>query len=218
VSLSLQGTTFRLHTPAGEVPVRIRLVGRHNLRNALAAAAATIALDWPFEAMVRGLEAAEPLAGRLELVAAGTNFPVFVDYAHTPDALQQVLRALTEVEQRRLVVVFGCGGDRDPGKRAPMGEVVGRLADIPIVTSDNPRSEDPQAIIAAVMEGVRASGNPHALAIPDRREAISAALANERSMVLVAGKGHETEQEFADHKVPFDDRAVVRELARRRSA
>jgi UDP-N-acetylmuramoyl-L-alanyl-D-glutamate--2,6-diaminopimelate ligase len=219
VSLNLQGTAFRLHTPAGEVPVRTRLVGRHNLRNALAAAAATIALDWPFEAMVRGLEAAEPLPGRLEPVVTGTNFPVFVDYAHTPDALEQVLRALAEVEERRLVVVFGCGGDRDPGKRAPMGEVVGRLADIPIVTSDNPRSEDPQAIIAAVMEGVRASGNPHALAIPDRREAISAALslANERSMVLVAGKGHEADQEFADHKVPFDDRAVVRELARRRS-
>jgi UDP-N-acetylmuramoyl-L-alanyl-D-glutamate--2,6-diaminopimelate ligase len=218
VSLSLQGTTFGLRSPAGEVSVRLHLVGRHNLRNALAAAATAIALNWPFDAMVRGLEAAEPLPGRLEPVAAGTNFPVFVDYAHTPDALEQVLRALAEMEERRLVVVFGCGGDRDPGKRAAMGEVVGRLADIPIVTSDNPRSEDPQAIIAAVMQGVRASGNPHALAIPDRREAISAALslANERSMVLVAGKGHETEQEFADHKVPFDDRAVVRELARRR--
>ena len=129
------------------------------------------------EAIVRGLEAAEPLPGRLEPVAAGTHFPVFVDYAHTPDALEQVLLALREVgEQRRLVVVFGCGGDRDPGKRAPMGEVVGRLADVPIVTSDNPRSEDPQAIIDAILDGVRASGNPRALAIADRREAIAAAL------------------------------------------
>jgi len=153
-------------------------------------------------------------------VAAGTHFPVFVDYAHTPDALEQVLRALREVEERRIVVVFGCGGDRDPGKRAPMGEVVGRLADVPIVTSDNPRSEDPRAIVDAVMDGVRASGNPRALAIPDRREAIAAALslADERCLVLVAGKGHETEQIFADRTVPFDDRNVIRELARRRGA
>ncbi len=215
-----QGTSFTLRTPAGDAALRLPLVGRHNLRNALAAAAAALALEWPLEAIVRGLAGAEPLPGRLEPVSAPTHFPVFVDYAHTPDALEQVLRALREVGDHRLVVVFGCGGDRDPGKRAPMGEVVGRLADVPIVTSDNPRSEDPQAIIAAVMEGVRASGNPRALAIPDRREAIAAALslADERCLVLVAGKGHETEQIFADRTIPFDDRAVIRELAQRRRA
>jgi UDP-N-acetylmuramoyl-L-alanyl-D-glutamate--2,6-diaminopimelate ligase len=220
ISPSLEGTSFRLGTPAGEVPVRLPLVGRHNLRNALAAAATAVALGWPVEAIARGLESAEPLSGRLEPVTAGTHFPVFVDYAHTPDALEQVLRALREVEERRLVVVFGCGGDRDPGKRAPMGEVVGRLADVPIVTSDNPRSENPQRIIDAVMDGVRASGNTRALAIPDRREAIAAALAlaDERCLVLVAGKGHETEQIFADRTVSFDDRVVIRELARRRGA
>jgi UDP-N-acetylmuramoyl-L-alanyl-D-glutamate--2,6-diaminopimelate ligase len=218
VALDLGGTTCRLRTPAGEAPLRLPLVGRHNLRNALAAAATGVALGWPMDAIVRGLDGAEPLPGRLEPVVAGTHFPVFVDYAHTPDALEQVLTALREVETRRIVVVFGCGGDRDPGKRVPMGEVVGRLADVPVVTSDNPRSEDPQAIIAAVMEGIRASGNPRALAIPDRREAIAAALslADERCLVLVAGKGHETEQIFADRTVPFDDRAVIRELARRR--
>lgn len=220
ISPSLEGTSFRLGTPAGEVPVRLPLVGAHNLRNALAAAATAVALGWPVEAIARGLENAEPLPGRLEPVTAGTHFPVFVDYAHTPDALEQVLRALREVEERRLVVVFGCGGDRDPGKRAPMGEVVGRLADVPIVTSDNPRSENPQGIIDAVMDGVRASGNTRALAIPDRREAIAAALAlaDERCLVLVAGKGHETEQIFADRTVPFEDRVVIRELARRRGA
>jgi UDP-N-acetylmuramoyl-L-alanyl-D-glutamate--2,6-diaminopimelate ligase len=188
----LAGTSFRLRTPFAEAAVRLPLVGRHNLRNALAAAATAVALDWRTEAIVGGLQGAEPLPGRLEPVAAGTHFPVFVDYAHTPDALEQVITALREVETRRIVVVFGCGGDRDAGKRAPMGEVVGRLADVPVVTSDNPRSEDPQAIIAAVMEGVRASGNPRALAIPDRREAIAAALslADERCLVLVAGKGH----------------------------
>jgi len=220
VQLRESGTAFRLRAPAGTVSVQLRLVGRHNLRNALAAAAAALALDWSLEAIAAGLAAAGPLPGRLEPVATGTPFPVFVDYAHTPDALEQVLLALREVSGKRLVVVFGCGGDKDRGKRAPMGEVVGRLADVPIVTSDNPRSEDPQAIIDAVMEGVKASGNPRVLAIADRREAIAAALAvaNPDSLVVVAGKGHETDQVFADHAQPFDDREVVRELARRRTA
>ena len=220
VAPDFEGSSFLLRTPSWQRGVRLPLVGRHNVRNALAAAAAAVALSWPEEAVVRGLAAARPLPGRLEPVAAGTAYPVFVDYAHTPDGLEQVLRALREVGDRRLVVVFGCGGDRDPGKRAPMGETVGRLADVPIVTTDNPRSEDPQAIIAQVLEGVRASGNTRALAIPDRREAIAAALslADERCLVLIAGKGHETEQIFADRTVPFDDRAVARELAQRRRA
>ena len=129
-----------------------------------------------------------------------------------------MLTALGELPHNRLIAVFGCGGDKDMGKRAPMGEVVGRLADIPIVTSDNPRSEDPGAIIATVMEGIQAAGNPHVLAIPDRREAISAALAmaGEGDIVVVAGKGHETEQILKDRRIPFDDRMVIRELARRR--
>ena len=218
VAADFQGTSFVLRLPTGERALRLPLVGQHNLRNALAAAAAACALGWPEDAIAGGLEGAAPLPGRLEPVDAGAAFPVFVDYAHTPDALEQVLRALRQVEDRRIVVVFGCGGDRDHGKRAPMGEIVGRLADVPIVTSDNPRSEDPLAIVAAVLEGVRASGNTRALAIPDRREAIAAALslADERCLLLIAGKGHETEQLFADHAVPFDDRQVVRELARRR--
>jgi len=218
VRLSIEGAAFTLVTPAGEAAVSLPLVGAHNLRNALAAAGAATALGLPIAAIVAGLAAARPVPGRLEPVAAGPNLAVFVDYAHTPDALEQVLTALRGVSLRRLICVFGCGGDRDPGKRAPMGEVVGRLADVPIVTSDNPRSEDPLAIIAAVMEGVRASGNPRALSIPDRREAIAAALAvaDERSVVVIAGKGHESEQIFADRTVPFDDREMVRELARRR--
>ena len=215
---TVAGTSFVLVTPAGEVPVELPLVGRHNLRNALAAAAAATALSLPLPAVAAALAAAAPVPGRLEPVPVGGDLAVFVDFAHTPDALEQVLTALREVSDRRLVVVFGCGGDRDPGKRAPMGEVVGRLADVPIVTSDNPRSENPAAIIAAVMAGVRASGNPRALTIPDRREAIAAALAvaDERSVLVIAGKGHETEQVLADRRVPFDDREVVRELARRR--
>jgi UDP-N-acetylmuramoyl-L-alanyl-D-glutamate--2,6-diaminopimelate ligase len=216
--LSLEGTSFVLATPAGEVRVDLPLVGHHNLRNALAAAGATIALSLPLAAIAEGLNNARPVPGRLEPVPIAGGPAVFVDFAHTPDALEQVLGALRAVSDRRLIVVFGCGGEKDPGKRAPMGEVVGRLADVPIVSTDNPRSEDPLSIIDAVMVGVRASGNPRALAIPDRREAIAAALAvaDERAIVVLAGKGHETEQIFADRTVPFEDREVVRDLARRR--
>ena len=219
LTLTPDSSRFRLRTPAGAIDVSSPLIGRHNVRNALAAAGAALGLGVPLDAVAAGLAAAQPLPGRLEPVKAGTAFPILVDFAHTPDALEQVITALREVAHRRLIVVFGCGGDKDRGKRAPMGEIVGRLADVPIVTSDNPRSEDPDAIIGQIMEGVRASGNPRALAIADRREAIGAALsvANEDSIVLIAGKGHETEQIFADRRVPFDDREVARELARRRA-
>jgi UDP-N-acetylmuramoyl-L-alanyl-D-glutamate--2,6-diaminopimelate ligase len=218
IRADIRGISFTLHAPPGAVPVQLPLIGRHNLANALAAAAVGVALGYPLEAIAAGLGTAKPLPGRLEPVDIGGGHVVFVDYAHTPDALEKVLAALKELTAGRLVAVFGCGGDKDPGKRAPMGEIAGRGADIPIVTSDNPRSEDPVAIVAAVMEGVRASGNPHVLAIPDRREAISAALslATEGDVIVVAGKGHENEQIFADHRIPFDDRQVIRELARRR--
>lgn len=218
LQLSLRGTSMVLQTPMGESPLQLALIGAHNVRNALAAAAIATAAGWPLAAIVTGLETSRPLAGRLEPVDAGQLFAAFVDYAHTPDGLEKVVGALRELSSGKLIVVFGCGGDRDPGKRAPMGEIVGRLADVPIVTSDNPRTEDPQAIIAAVLEGVRASGNTRVLAIADRREAISAALAiaDDTAVVLVAGKGHETEQIFADRTIPFDDRQMMRELIRRR--
>jgi UDP-N-acetylmuramyl-tripeptide synthetase len=215
---SLAGSRILLHTPAGQIEVTLPLVGSHNVVNALAAAAAGLALGFPLDAIAAGLSTASPLPGRLEPVASAGPCPIFVDYAHTPDALAKVLGALRQVTDRRLIVVFGAGGDKDRGKRAPMGEVVGQLADVPIVTSDNPRSEDPQAIIDQIMAGVRRSGNPRALPIPDRREAIAAALAmaDARCLVLIAGKGHETTQVFADREIPFDDRQVARELAHRR--
>lgn len=216
-SQSLQGSQFTLVTPVGDAEIIFPLIGLHNVLNALAAAAAALALGLSLPAIQAGLCAARPLPGRLELVST-TPCPILVDYAHTPDALAKVLGALREITDRRMIVVFGAGGDKDQGKRGPMGETVGRLADVPIVTSDNPRSEDPQAIIAAIMEGVRRSGNPRALPVPDRREAIAAALAmaDARCLVLIAGKGHETTQIFANQSIPFDDRQVARELARRR--
>ncbi len=215
---SLTGSVIVLSTPAGQIDVTLKLVGSHNILNALAAAAAGLTLGFPLDAIATGLSTASPLPGRLEPVATAAPCPVFVDFAHTPDALAKVLGALRALTDRRLIVVFGAGGDKDRGKRAPMGEVVGQLADVPIVTSDNPRSEDPLAIIEEIMAGVRRSGNPRALPISDRREAIAAALAmaDARCLVLIAGKGHETTQVFADREIPFDDRQVARELAHRR--
>ncbi len=212
--LTLDGTSFELVTPAESRPVTLPLIGEHNLKNALAAAAAGLALELPLDAICHALEAASPLPGRLEPINAGTPFPVYVDFAHTPDGLRAVLTALRSVTDRRLIVVFGAGGDRDRGKRWPMGEAVGRLADGVIVTSDNPRSEDPAAIAADVAAGVRAAGGDPVIVL-DRREAIARALraADERSLVLVAGKGHETEQEIAGRRVPFSDAGVIRELA-----
>lgn len=212
--MSLEGTAFELRTPQGQAPVRLPLIGEHNLLNALAAAAAASAAGLPFNVVCRALESASPLPGRLEPASAGLDFPVYVDYAHTPDGLRAVLTALRRVTKRRLIVVFGAGGDRDTGKRSEMGSAVGELADTAIVTSDNPRSEDPAAIAAAVAEGVRAAG-ARPRVILDRREAISTALelADSHALVLVAGKGHETEQIIGKRRLPFSDIEVVRELA-----
>lgn len=216
VDSSLDGNRFVLRLGDREVDVELPLVGVHNLRNALAAAAAAHAAGLDPRAIQRGLGRARPLCGRMERIAVDVPFPVFVDYAHTPDGLRSVLQALRRVTDRRLIVVFGAGGDRDQGKRGPMGFAVGELADLPIVTSDNPRSEDPARIAEAVAEGVRAAG-AEPMVVLDRREAIATALgiADERALVLVAGKGHEAYQTIGDERIPFSDQEVVRNEARR---
>lgn len=210
----LDGTTFLLETSGKIVPAHLPLIGEHNLRNALTAAAAAHAAGIPAEAVRGSLAEARPLPGRLEPVPVELGFPVFVDYAHTPDGLRAVLGSLRAVTDRRLIVVFGAGGDRDPGKRGPMGEAVGELADLAIVTSDNPRSEPPEEIAAAVAEGVRTAGAEPRVEL-DRRAAIAHALAaaDGQSLVIIAGKGHEAEQIIGDRRVPFSDVAVVLELA-----
>jgi len=212
--LSLDGTTFTLRLPDAELGLKLPLVGRHNLRNALAATAAAWALDLPYAAVVSALRHARPLAGRLEPVPVQLRFPVYVDYAHTPDGLRATLDALREATDRELVLVFGAGGDRDPDKRTPMGRIAGELADVTIVTSDNPRSEDPAAITDAVADGVREAG-AEPIVVLDRRDAIARALrcADRSSLVLIAGKGHEEEQVIGDRRLPFSDRRVVLELA-----
>jgi UDP-N-acetylmuramoyl-L-alanyl-D-glutamate--2,6-diaminopimelate ligase len=216
VSSDLDGSGFVLRLGDEEIPVKLPLVGVHNLRNALAAAAAAYAAGLGARDIQRGLERARPLTGRMERIPVDAGFPVFVDYAHTPDGLRSVLQALRKVTDRRLIVVFGAGGDRDQGKRGPMGFAVGELADVAVVTSDNPRSEDPAKIAEAVADGVRASG-AEPLVVLDRREAIATALdsADERALVLVAGKGHEAYQTIGEKRIPFSDQDVVRAEARR---
>ncbi len=214
VDASLEGSTFRLDSPAGPRPVRLRLAGHFNVANALGALAAADAIGISLEDGVAGLAGLTGVPGRFERVDAGQPFTVLVDYAHTPDSLDNLLRAARAVTGERLIVVFGCGGDRDRAKRPLMGEIAGRLADLAIVTSDNPRSEPPEAIVGEVAEGVRRTAAPGAWTVEvDRRAAIRQALAaaGPGDAVVVAGKGHEQGQELAGGSVPFDDRVVAAE-------
>ena len=211
VRSSLAGTHGELRTSRGALPFECRLVGEYNLANIVAAVAAAEALDLPLAAIRHGLAACRPLAGRMELVSSRGGFPVLVDFAHTDAALRAALessRALAPAG--RLIVVFGCGGDRDPGKRAPMGRAAGELADLAIVTSDNPRGEAPEAIVADVREGLDAAGGAYVVEV-ERRQAVRRAieLADESSIVLVAGKGHERTQTLRDRVVPFSDQEEI---------
>ncbi len=212
VELTTAGIAATLVTPRGALAVRSPLLGSYNLENLLAVAAAAEALGLPHAAVAAAFAAQRPVAGRMEPVERGQPFPVFVDYAHTEAALASALRSTRDLSHRRVAVVFGCGGERDTGKRATMGRIAGDLADLAIVTSDNPRREDPLAIIRAVEEGLRASGRAYRVE-PDRRQAIRAAIAaaadEEGWAVLVAGKGHEAEQVVGERKIPFSDRAEI---------
>jgi UDP-N-acetylmuramoyl-L-alanyl-D-glutamate--2,6-diaminopimelate ligase len=210
LTLSPAGASFRWR---GE-SVELALAGRFNVTNAVAAGAAAEALGIEPGVVARGLSAAVPVPGRFEAIDGGQRFMVIVDYAHKPDALDQALRSARELvaEGRRLLVVFGCGGDRDVAKRPLMGEVATRLADDVILTSDNPRSEDPRAIIDDIRSGIPA-GVAAAVAVePNRRRAIESAVAEARpgDVVVIAGKGHETTQTIGDTVRPFDDRQVAR--------
>lgn len=212
VELTTSGIRAIFQTPRGDLAVRSPLLGRYNLENLLAAAASAEALGLPHAAVARAFAAQRPVAGRMEPVERGQPFPVFVDYAHTEAALEAALRSARDLSGGRVAVVFGCGGERDPGKRPGMGRIAGELADLAIATSDNPRREDPEAILRAVEEGLKAAGRPYR-AIPDRREAIRAAIetaaAEDGWAVLVAGKGHEEVQVIGERKIPFSDREEI---------
>jgi UDP-N-acetylmuramoyl-L-alanyl-D-glutamate--2,6-diaminopimelate ligase len=217
VRLGPSATELTIVTPAGSGSVRLALAGHFNVSNALAATATALQAGIELEVVLAGLQSLRAVPGRFESVDQGQPFSVLVDYAHTPDSLDNVLRAarpLARSGHGRLICLFGCGGDRDRGKRPLMGAVAARLADFVIVTSDNPRSEDPDAIISQILEGVLAERpNGPDLVTPDRAAAIRAGLEEARpgDVFVIAGKGHEQGQEFADRTIEFDDRVVARD-------
>ncbi len=215
VRVSAEGSYFVVHTPQGSIPMSLPLIGRYNVSNALAAISASLALDIDLETIEEALAKFRPVPGRVERISTKEEPAVFVDYAHTADALRNVLVTLSELTRGRLIVVFGCGGDRDKGKRKPMGQAAAELADFSILTSDNPRTEDPREILRQIEEGFWSSTVRRYQVIEDRREAIERALdiARPGDTVLIAGKGHEAYQEFADTVVPFNDRLVVEEYS-----
>jgi len=204
MKIDFHGTSYQLDVRGKSYLVRLPLIGRFNVYNSLAAIAAASALGVEIRAAVKALATAPHVPGRLEAVSVKRQFRVFVDYAHTDDALLNVINTVRELSPNRLIVVFGCGGNRDRAKRPLMGAVAERYADYSIITSDNPRKEDPQAIIDEIKTGF--SGKNFEVVI-DRRDAIfkAVSIAQPRDIILIAGKGHETYQEFSDHTVPFDD-------------
>ena len=212
----LEGTTLDVERAQARFRIVSTLRGRFNVENLLAAAATGLVLGMSPERIAASLASVRRVPGRLEPVEAGQPYTILVDYAHTEDALERLLSALRELTDKKIVLVFGCGGDRDKGKRFPMGMIAGKMADIAIATSDNPRSEDPETILAEVEKGLAASGATKYLKIADRREAIRAAigLANPGVVVVLAGKGHETTQSIGGREIPFDDRVVAAELVR----
>lgn len=209
-----RGSTFTARVRDRRVPVRTSLPGAFNVDNALCALAAATLVGVDLAVAADGIAALEGVPGRMERVDAGQEFTVLVDYAHTPDSVEHVLRTARELTRDRVLVVVGCGGDRDRQKRPVMGRTAAALADLAVLTSDNPRSEDPAAILAEMAEGARAVPGGRWLVESDRRAGISRALDEARpgDIVVIAGKGHESTQELASTTIAFDDRAVAREL------
>ena len=216
VQHGLDGIRFTLSTTKGQLEITSPLVGRHNVYNLLAGIAVAIALDIDAAAITQGIAQLQRVPGRLERVDGGQDFAVFVDYAHTPDALEQVLQLVRAETTGRLITVFGCGGDRDPGKRPLMGQVATRLSDYTIITSDNPRTEDPQYIIDEIITGVQNAADY--VALPERQEAIAHAIAMAQpwDTVVIAGKGHEDYQILGQTRRHFDDCEVALAALERR--
>ena len=213
VSVSLsRGTSFRLRTGGNEYQINSPLVGRPHVYNMLAAAGTALELDYDMPAIIAGLETCAGAPGRFERVVHDGDFAVVVDYAHTDDALLNTLNTAKPLTEGRIITIFGCGGDRDKTKRAPMGQIAGDLSDLVILTSDNPRTEDPLKIISEIETGVRETGTQY-LVVPDRRDAIFRAVESARAgdIVIIAGKGHENYQIIGNDKFDFDDREVAAE-------
>lgn len=213
IEVTDRSVSFGMTYQGVTIPIRLEIGGYFNVYNALASAASAIGLGLDVETIAKGLATAHRVPGRFESVGCGQDFGVIVDYAHTPDELENVLRTAKSLTENRLIVVFGCGGDRDRGKRPIMGRIGAELADVVVITSDNPRTEQPDAIIAEVLAGIAESDIPRVTVHPDRREGIIEAIkcAKSGDVVVIAGKGHEDYQIFADRTIHFDDREVARE-------
>ncbi len=225
--VSMKGTSFELQAGKDKVPVQLKLIGRHNIYNALAAAAVGLGLGVKLPAIKKGLESVTVIPGRMEPITTTQRFLVLVDYAHTPDALKQVLTTCRELTNKKLTVVFGCGGDRDASKRGPMGAIAAGLADRITITNDNPRQEDPEVIIKQILDGIPRDRVAELKAVqalvvePDRAKAIARAVKSAQSgdVVLIAGKGHESYQLLKDKVIEMDDRKLAKKAlgTRRRS-
>ena len=218
IDITTRGVTFDLHTPAGDCRMNLPIPGLFSVFNAMGAVGLAHAIGIRLDHIKAGLEAMTSVSGRLEPVTAGMNVPysVFIDYAHTPDALENVLKTVREFAKHRVICVFGCGGNRDRAKRPIMGEAAGRFSELAIVTSDNPRNENPMDIIDTIVEGVKRSGTNYVV-IENRKEAIDYALsiAEPDDVILIAGKGHENYQEINGTKYHFDDKEIVEELLKK---
>jgi UDP-N-acetylmuramoyl-L-alanyl-D-glutamate--2,6-diaminopimelate ligase len=221
VHLSMNGSTFNAATPAGTFAVESRLVGEHNVYNLLGAIGVALHAGATCDQVREAVAKVINVPGRFERVSAGQDFTVVVDYAHTEDALVRLLTAAEALKTHRIITLFGCGGDRDRGKRPKMGRAAVAYSDVVVLTSDNPRTEDPMAILREVEVGVREAlqsrGHVEYHLVPDRREAIGMAvrLARAGDIVLIAGKGHEDYQIVGTKKIHFDDREVAREAIQR---
>jgi len=214
IEISEDGVSFSIKlNNVEEMPVNMRLTGMFNVYNALAAASLAMIMGVKSSDIVAGLESVKNVPGRVEMLDTKTPYKVILDYSHSPDALENILSTVRTFTRNRLIVLFGCGGDRDQGKRPIMGEIAGRLADYSILTSDNPRTEDPIAILEAIEVGAKAVGGSYTV-IENRREAIRYALQMGRDgdVIILAGKGHETYQDIMGVKKPFDEKVVVNEL------
>lgn len=214
IEISEEGVSFQLQLRGMHpLEINLKMTGMFNVYNAIAAASLAMILGISADDIKKGLESMKAVPGRIEMLPTQTPYKVILDYSHSPDALENILTTVREFARGRVIVLFGCGGDRDKGKRPMMGEIGGKKADFCILTSDNPRTEDPMTILAAIEEGIKPTGGKYTI-IENRREAIRYALTmgREGDIIVLAGKGHETYQEIMGVKHPFDEKLVVREL------
>lgn len=216
IRIDERGSYFDLLYKDKVVPIEINLIGKFNIYNALCSIAACSAFGIPMDDIVNGLKKLKNVIGRSEKIISSSGFTILIDFAHTPNEIKNILKTAREYTKNKLVIVFGCGGDRDKAKRPIMGKIAGELSDFCVVTSDNPRSEQPEAIIDDILVGVKQTNAPYVV-IPDRKSAIKYAIDNAKSgdVIVLAGKGHEKYQILNDKTIPFDEREIVEEILRR---